>query len=73
MMAFLAAYRAVLSVEDYALANVDLHVALGRRSALARSVAKWALRICYLDCALAGAYRAVFCLHHTRYDAYTPI
>jgi len=63
-MALFAAYRAVLSVQKYALANVDLQITLGRIRAFAGPVAKRALRIRYLDSALAGAYGTLFGLHH---------
>jgi hypothetical protein len=63
-VALFTAYRAVLSVQKYALANVDLQITLGRVRAFAGSVAKGTLRIGYLDGALAGAYGALFGLHH---------
>ena len=67
MMTFLAAQGTVLSVQKYALADVDLHVAVGCLRTLARAVAKGALRVRQLDDSLAGAHRAVFCLHHKAY------
>lgn len=67
MMALFATDRTVLPVKEYALADVDLHVALGSPRALARSVAKGALGVRKLYDALPGADRAVLCLHHIRY------
>jgi hypothetical protein len=66
MMATLAAQRAVFPVQEYALADVRLHVALGCMGVLASAVAERALRIGYFDRALACAHGAVFCLSHIR-------
>jgi hypothetical protein len=44
-MAFLAAQRAVLPVEEYALANVRLHVTLGCLCKFAGAIAKGTIRI----------------------------
>ena len=67
MMAFLAAQGTVFSVQKYALADVDLHVAVGCLGALAGASAKGALRVRQLDDSLPGAHGAVFCLHRKAY------
>jgi hypothetical protein len=67
MVAFLAAQRTVLPVEEYALANVDLHVAFSSPRLFTGAVAKRTLRIGQFDRALARAYRTVPHLHHDAY------
>jgi hypothetical protein len=66
-MATLATDGTVLSVQEYALADVHIHVRLGCLGALAGAVAEGALRVGELDNTLSRTDRAVLCLHHTRY------
>ena len=58
-MAFFAAQRTVLPVEEDALANMGLHITLGGLGEFASAVAKRAIRICNFYRALARTYRTV--------------
>jgi len=45
-MAFLTAKRAILSIQEHTLADVGLHVALGRLCGFPGAIAKRTIRIC---------------------------
>lgn len=59
MVAFLAAERAILSVEKYALADMRLHVALGGRGGFTSTIAEGTIRIGNLYQTPARTDRAV--------------
>jgi hypothetical protein len=53
-MAFLPTKRTILSIQEYTLADVGLHVAFGGLCGFAGAIAKRTIRICDFYGALAG-------------------